>query len=302
MPNFESYAQSIILNHKKARFYHITAPHLPTIHSHHSPLSAHFYGGNGFTTGVYAPLLLALTDIFDISSLAMQGYWYDKPTARKTTREQDADLLIEFLQKTQDRPVIGIAHSQGATATTIACAKCPELFSELFLLEPVSFTKSQYLLYRNVPRSIKLTREPFKSTLTKPTVWESIDTYYQHLREHRAFKRISDEHLKLYAQNSLQRNSEGKFELIFSPEQELANYFDTPFINDALAKIQKDDKVPYTIIMGKPSMFISEKVRASWRNLVPDTRLIELTEYGHLLPIEAPNLCATLIRGIHAKR
>lgn len=259
-------------------------------------IPAHFYGGNGFTVGAYEPLLTNLANSFTISSLAMRGYWYDKPTANKLTREQDAQLLIEFLQKTQDRPVVGIGHSQGATATAIACAKCPELFSQLFLLEPVTFTKTQYFLYSAAPRSLKLTREPFKSTLAKQYHWESVEHYYRHLREHRAFKRICDEHLLIYATNSLEPTDNGKFSLMFSPEQELANYFGTPFINGALEKIEREQKVPYTIMMGKPTMFISQEVRASWAKFIPPSRLITLPEYGHLLPMEAPELCADVIK------
>lgn len=287
MVNFEHYAHTISLAGKSARYYNLpTAARTP----------AHFYGGNGFTTGVYEPLLTALSDTFTISSLAMRGYWYDKPTATKLTREEDADLLIEFLRKTQDRPVIGLGHSQGATATAIAAAKCPDLFSQLFLLEPVTFTKTQYLFYSHAPRSLKMRREPFKSTIAKQAVWESVADYYQYLRAHRAFKRISDAHLNIYAANSLEENSNGKFELIFSPEQELANYFGTPYINHALAKIEKDSKVPYTIVMGKPTMFISEAVRASWAKFIPPSRLICLPEYGHLLPMEAPDVCADIIK------
>ena len=53
--------------------------------------------------------------------------------------------------------------------------------------------------------------------------------------------------------------------------------------------------LPYTILMGKPSIFISQKVRKVWKNLVPTTQIIELSDNGHLLPMEAPVQCANLI-------
>lgn len=286
-PAFEQYSQKLPLHGKSARYYKLPS-------TGNTP--AHFYGGNGFTTGVYEPLLTELSDTFAITSLAMQGYWYDKPNAKKITREQDADALIAFLQATQDRPVVGIGHSQGATATAIAAAKRPELFSQLFLLEPVTFTKRQTMLYELAPQALKMGQEPFKSTLAKQATWKTVADYYQFLRAHRAYKRISDEHLMTYAKNSLQPDSKGKFELIFSPEQELANYFGTPFVNEALQTLEREQKVPYTIVMGKPTMFISEAVRESWAKFIPNERLILLSEYGHLLPMEAPELCADLIK------
>lgn len=222
----------------------------------------------------------------------MRGYWHDLPSLKKLTREQDADILIDFLEKTQDSPIVGIGHSQGATAT--ATAKRPELFSELYLIEPVTFTKSQTLMMNAAPDDLKVGQEPFKSTLAKQTNWESIESYYNYLRAHRPFKRIDDNNLYVFAKNSLVQNEQEQYSLLFDPKQELASYFDTPFVNDALKDLNTLD-VPYTIIVGKPSMFISNEVRKVWEDLVPVERIIELSDNGHLLPMEAPEQCATII-------
>ncbi|WP_315042022.1 alpha/beta fold hydrolase [Faucicola mancuniensis] len=278
--------KSVNINGKNARYYNLSNPN--------ASQTAHFYGGNGFALSTYEPLLNALNQQLNITALTMRGEWIDKPTAEKLTREEDAEVLIEFLQKTQDKPIIAIGHSQGATATTIACAKRPELFSQLFLLEPVTFTKQQTLAYSLAPRLVKMTQEPFKSTKVKQADWQSVDDYYQFLRSHKAYKRISDEYLQLYAKNSLEEK-DGKLTLRFSPEQELANYFSTPFIMDALEKVIADNKVPVNLIIGKPSIFISEEVRATWNEFVPSEQITVLNEYGHLLPLEAPQLCADLI-------
>lgn len=279
--------QCIKLNGKNAKYYNIKNPT--------ASQTAHFYGGNGFALGVYEPLLNDLAQHLNITALTMRGEWYDKPTADKMTREEDADVLIEFLQKTQDKPIIGIGHSQGATATTIAAAKRPDLFSALYLLEPVTFTNQQGKLYSLVPRMVKMTREPFKSTQVKQADWHSVDAYYQFLRRHKAYKRITDEHLLTYAKNSLEAGEQGKLTLRFSPKQELANYFGTPLIMKPLQQLIADNKVPVQLIIGKPSMFISQQVRQMWNKFVPSEQLTVLNDYGHLLPLEAPELCAKLI-------
>lgn len=279
--------KTINLNGKNARYYQLSNPS--------ASQTAHFYGGNGFALGTYHPLLNALSEKLNITALTMRGEWYDKPSKNKLTREEDADVLIEFLQKTQDKPIVGIGHSQGATATTIAAAKRPELFSQLFLLEPVTFTKQQTKLYNFAPRLVKMTQEPFKSTQAKQADWQSVDEYYQFLRNHRAYKRISDEHLLTYAKNSLEQAKNGELTLRFSPQQELANYFGTPFIMDALETVIRDGKLPVNLIIGKPSMFISEQVRQTWATFVPSEQITVLNDYGHLLPLEAPELCAKLI-------
>ena len=279
--------QRINLNGKNAKYYNIKNPT--------ASQTAHFYGGNGFALGVYEPLLSDLAQHLNITALTMRGEWYDKPTETALTREQDADVLIEFLQKTQDKPVIGIGHSQGATATTIAAAKRPDLFSALYLLEPVTFTNQQGKLYSLVPRMVKMTREPFKSTQVKQADWHSVDAYYQFLRRHKAYKRITDEHLLTYAKNSLEAGQSAELTLRFSPKQELANYFGTPLIMKPLQQLIADNKVPVQLIIGKPSMFISQQVRQMWDKFVPNEQMTVLNDYGHLLPLEAPELCAKLI-------
>ena len=279
--------QRINLNGKNAKYYNIKNPT--------ASQTAHFYGGNGFALGVYEPLLSDLAQHLNITALTMRGEWYDKPTADKMTREEDADVLIEFLQKTQDKPIIGIGHSQGATATTIAAAKRPDLFSALYLLEPVTFTNQQGKLYSLVPRMVKMTREPFKSTQVKQANWGSVDAYYQFLRRHKAYKRITDEHLLTYATNSLEAGEQAELTLRFSPKQELANYFGTPLIMKPLQQLIADNKVPVQLIIGKPSMFISQQVRQMWDTFVPKEQMTVLNDYGHLLPLEAPELCAKLI-------
>lgn len=287
----EAFAKRMIIKGQAARYYDLSSLGSVVNFDQQTRPRAHFYGGNGFTVGAYSPLLQALAGQFSFSALAMRGYWYDKPSARCLTRAQDADMLIEFLEKTQDAPIIGIGHSQGATATAIAAAKRPDLFSQLYLIEPVTFTKVQSRLYNLTPRKLKLTREPFKSTLHKQSIWHSIDDYYQHLRMQRAYRRISDVHLQVFAKQSLLVRQDGSYQLIFDPEQELANYFGTPYVDDALKQL----RCPYTLITGKPTLFISDKVRKNWAKFIPNDQIISLPKYGHLLPMEAPELCAQIL-------
>lgn len=278
----------LMISGKNARYFDFSA----NFSAQEKP-TAHFYGGNGFPVGCYLPLIEQLQSNFDLTSLALRGYWLDKPTANKLTREEDADVLIKFLEKTQDKPVIGIGHSQGATATAIAAAKRPELFSKLYLIEPVTFTKAQTWAYNLLPRALKMTQEPFKSTQAKQNNWQSVADYLAHLRALKAFRRIDDKHLQIFAEHSLTKTNNG-YQLIFEPKQELANYFGTPFIDDAL-KTLSQQQIPFTLILGKPTLFVSQKVRNNWQHFISNEQIITLNDFGHLLPMEAPEICAQLI-------
>lgn len=287
----EAYTNRIKLAGKQARYYDLHQLNQAAKIESNKRQPAHFYGGNSFTVGAYTPLLTKLSSDFELTSLALRGYWYDKPQEHRLTRAQDADMLIEFLEKTQDKPIVGIGHSQGATATAIAAAKRPDLFSQLYLIEPVTFTKKQSMFYNLLPHQFLLRRQPFKSTLTKQSNWSSIHDYYEYLRGQRAYKRISDAHLQVFAEQSLVANADGSYTLMFAPEQELANYFGAPHIDAALKKLS----CPYTLITGKPTLFINPKVRKQWQRFVPDSSIISLPDYGHLLPMEAPEICAQII-------
>lgn len=301
---FQQYEKNILLGDKQARYYEFPdSESMQSASDKAEKPAAHFYGGNGFVTGVYQPLISELSQQFKVTSLAMRGYWPDLPTEKIMTREQDADWLIEFLEQTQTGPIIGIGHSQGATATAMAAAKRPDLFSALYLIDPVTFTKKQSLLFNRIPRLALQTQEPFKSTKLKPADWSSVEAYYQSLRQNRAYKRISDEHLKTFAENSLipKEDGESGFSLLFKPKQELASYFGTPYLTPALKKLNKK-KLPYYLILAKPSIFNSYKVRQSWKDVVPLQNKIVLSDYGHLLPLEAPKACAEVIANFEQSR
>ncbi|MEN6670056.1 hypothetical protein AAJP47_06755 [Psychrobacter sp. B38] len=93
----QTFERIIDLEGKNARYYDLSD--LGQKDKNAKSIPAHFYGGNGFAAGVYMPLLSKLSARFDISSLAMRGYWQDLPTLKKLTREQDAEVLIAFLEK-----------------------------------------------------------------------------------------------------------------------------------------------------------------------------------------------------------
>ena len=161
----EAFTHRINISGKQARYYNLSQLNSSIQSNAASRVpAAHFYGGNSFTVGTYKPLLQALSTNFDISSLALRGYWYDKPQRRRLTREQDAEMLIEFLEKTQNKPVVGIGHSQGATATAIATAMRPDIFFTVIFNRACDiYQKTSSGLYNLLPRKVLLNREPLKA-------------------------------------------------------------------------------------------------------------------------------------------
>ena len=92
------------------------------------------------------------------------------------------------------------------------------------------------------------------------------------------------------------------YSLLFKPKQELASYFGTPYVTPALKKLNKK-KVPYYLILAKPSIFNSNKVRQSWKGLVPiQNRIVFCQITAIFFLLEAPKACAEVIANFEQSR
>ncbi len=253
---------------------------------------AHFYGANGFPLGTYSEFLKQLSTQFKLTCLSLRACWPNIGKApQQTNWEQYADDLIIFLEQKFREPIVGIGHSQGATATIIAASKRPELFKSLILIEPASVTQIMSTTLKLTPYFFKITQQPFKSALEKNDIWESREAFYQNCRKNKAYKRISDKVLTDFAEFGLRPIENGKFTLTFSSEWELSNYLLAPSIWKYLRKV----KIPIQVIAGKPSLFFSQKIREKWKQVSSNSSIMVNEDYGHLFPLEAPKICAEMI-------
>jgi len=251
-----------------------------------------FYPANGFPIGTYSEFLKQLSPNFKLTCLSLRACWPNIGKApKKTNWEQYADDLIVFLEKNFQEPIVGIGHSQGATASIIAASQRPDLFKSLIVIEPAFVIKTWAYLIRITPYFIKKTKQPFKGALEKKDIWGSRKDFYEHCRKEKAYKRISDHVLKDFAEFGLQPTRDGKFELTFSSKWELSNYLLATSIWKYLRKV----KIPIQVIAGKPSMFFSQKLREKWKRISPNSSMEVNNQFGHLFPLEAPEICAEMI-------
>lgn len=273
---FQQY--ELILNNELATYFQTNS----------NQADAHFFGGNGLPMGVYLPFLTLLSKEFRISSLAFRASWKNAP---KQTRQVKWSIytndLINFIETTYAQPIIGIGHSQGANATLMAASQRPDLFKALYLFDPVCVTKFDQIKSSLIPYFIKKRFEPFKSSLRKKSIWKSPEAYFQYLQKAKGYKRISEQNLKLLARESLILDNNGRYKLIFPRDWETANYALPINFDKALRNLS----LPYKIILGKPSLFVSPKVRANWNKFAKKNIIIN-SNYGHLIPLEAPTFCA----------
>lgn len=204
-----------------------------------------------------------------------------------------ADDLIAYLDQRISEPIVGIGHSQGATATIIAASKRPDLFSKIIVVEPASVSPFISKLVRVVPPWFKMNFEPWKSAAKKQDVWDSKAEFFEQCRANRAFRRFSDEALTNYVEHGLKSLDNGKVTLAFPKAWEVVNYGLPPYIIKYVKKVQ----TPMRVVAGKPSVFLDEKVLDKWKSVSPNSSIVVEKEYGHLFPLEAPKVCANLMLG-----
>lgn len=274
--------KTIQLGEQKAQYLNISG----------SGEDALFYSANGFPLGTYTEFLNQLSAKFNLTCLSPRACWPNIGMPEKQTNwELYADDLIAFVEQKFSKPITVIGHSQGATAAIIAASKRPELFKSLIVIEPASVSTSLGFIIKQSPYFLKKHFQPFKSGLQKQEVWESREMFYDYYRKHKAYKRFPDKVLKDYAEYGLKPMDKGGYTLAFSSKWETSNYTLAPTIWKYLKKV----KIPIQVIAGKPSLFFTNDIREKWMKLSKNSSLVVNESFGHLFPLEAPEICASSI-------
>ncbi len=254
--------------------------------------NAHFYPASGFPVDSYQPFLTKLAEKLHISSLHLRPTWQNSGKLPKNRSWQlYADDLINYLEATIDEPIIAIGHSLGSSSTVMATIKRPDLFKALVLIESTQVPKLTSKLIKLAPKKLLKHFNPAKNCHLKQDTFHSKDEFYNIYRSNRAYKRISDENLQIFAEHALQKNSNGTFSLVYKKDWETISYMAPPFIMEDLCKID----IPTVAVRGKPSVFLSEDSWKLWQQKRPKVIFKENLAYGHLFPLEAPETCATLV-------
>jgi len=262
-----------------------------------SKTKAHFYAANGYPVQVYEPLMKLLGESFQLEALHNRAQWPNIGQPKKTVRWQTyANDLIHFLDSRNGSsvasPIIGIGHSMGATSTIFAAAKRPDLFSQLILIEPAALTQKNSMLMNSIPLSLRRKYiQPGKSTLTRRNRWQDRSVLRSQVGKWKSLAGISPGNLDSFA-NHLVADKGDEVGLAFPREWEAHNYFHPSSIWSKLKKVQ----CPITVIRSEAGMFFDESMWAYWKKLRPQDHVEYIPGYGHLLPLQAPELCADIIK------
>ncbi len=240
----------------------------------------------------YAPFLSAVGDSYHLKALAMRPLWQGAPPPNPR-REWDlfADDLIEWIEATQNAPVLAMGHSIGAATTAMAAVKRPDLFKGLVLIEPSGVTRRIRLLLKLLPYRLRQTKGPAAEVLSGPTHWPNLASAFAHYRASKAYRRFDDATLRGLIEALTVPDGTG-IKLEYPRNWEAHLYATPPLILPPLKRLT----VPTEVIIGKPSLFMDPSIARSLRDSRPDMTFQSLPDYGHLLPLEAPTKVAAAAR------
>lgn len=200
-----------------------------------------FSPANGIPWQSYQCFFQQFNNQFCFSGIDSRGAWPQQiQPPKKFSWHQYADDLITFIEATHTQPVIGMGHSLGGVIVLLAAKKKPELFSKLVAIDPASLP-SAYLdfFFHKMPQWAAFKMVPWmKRTHHRQQLWESRQAFYENYRNHRTYKRFTDQALHDYAQYGLRKTESGKFKLVFNPHWESLNFRRVMFLWKALKGVE----------------------------------------------------------------
>jgi pimeloyl-ACP methyl ester carboxylesterase len=253
----------------------------------------HIAHANGFPPKTYNSLIENLTSDHRVIAMDLRPLWANSDHQNFKNWETAADDLIRFLDQQKHEGIIGVGHSFGGIITLIASVKRPKLFKKIVLIEPVVLPSWVYWMTKVLPKPILKKVNPIvKKTLVRTTKWPSREKAFEQFRAKKIFSKIADKELWDYVNAATVPTKNEGFELRFKREWEAQIYmtFSSQWKNiDSVS-------IPYLTLKGETSDTITPGVWKKWQGRKCHGKLIEIPEYGHLLPLEAPDKSAEIIR------
>lgn len=257
---------------------------------------AHMAPANGFPPQVYAPLLQHLAD--QLAPFALVPYAMRAPIPPPPRLEWVAlaDEMAHHLQARGARDLIGLGHSLGGVLTLMAAVRHPGLFRTLVLMDPV-FLPPWALLGM---RALRIVGQEHRFYLAQAARrrrrrFPNPETARTRYRTRALFRHWHPAALDAYIQHGLRPRDDGQVELAYDPAWEAAIFARVPV--DVWSWVHRAARqgLPTTILYGEHSEIYRDRVLRRLRRVWPTARLVRISGYGHMFPMEAPARTAQAI-------
>lgn len=252
----------------------------------------HFYHANGFPVSVYIPFMEKLTKDFRVLGMGQRGQ--DSQTKGNTSWHRAGLDLIDFLDKKQLGPIIGVGHSIGAVATMFAAAKRPDLFEKLVLIDPVLLPyKYIFLMWLIKIIGKKDLFVLAKRARKRRNFWTTRQEAYDYFKDKSLFKNFEKEFLNSYITYGLKdtENKDG-VELLCPPEAEARIFENYPL---GVWAWPKKLKTKTLLIRAEYSDVLFDYTEKRFLKKSSCSKAYLVKGAGHLIPMERSDEIAAQI-------
>ena len=209
-----------------------------------------------------------------------------------------ADDIEQLLRKLDLHGVVGVGHSIGGYLVACAAARQREHFKHLVLIDPVILPRQQYVDRFEHPGGFDTARNPASKRKSR---WRDAGEMYQRFHNRPPFDRWQTQILRDYCEHALREvPGESELQLACDPLHEAAIYMrqkGNEIIYDLLPRLT----LPVTLLRAAsdPENFYNFTASPTWPGLadaLPNAREIYLPGMSHFIPMEDPDLVASVIR------
>ena len=249
---------------------------------------------NGFCAGMWDEVASVLRQSYRVVGLDSRGHGDSDVPAPPDAYVWDefvADLVAlgEVLvpELGSGRPAWAIGHSFGGTVSMVAAATRPDLFGRVAMLDPVLIPPE----VKNLPERAERVNSMADAARKRRHVWPSREAVRTSWQTRPPFEHWTSAALDLYLQEGLRNRGDGQVELKCSGEVEAAVFGNRSHWD--LWKMAERLSVPALLLFAARGHFVRE-VTDELARRAHDLRVVDVAA-GHLLPMEAPGLVASLL-------
>ena len=187
-----------------------------------------------------------------------------------------------------DKPRL-VGHSMGGGVCVLAHRLIPDLAKKMILIEPILLPEHRYL------KPLALENHPLaRQAIRRKNHWRNLDEAEAYLRSKPLFHHWDQEMLELYLKNGMATGPDGGLKLACSPRGEAAIFMGGIAENPwpLLPKIS----CPVLILEGENSESRVMLNLAKAADLLPNGEHRLISDAGHLIPMEKPQLITEIMR------
>ena len=253
----------------------------------------HFAHATGFNAITYRDLFKAVDSRIDLIALDSRGHGKStaaaEPRSLRSWRGYERDLAA-FLRG-RNAPTTLAGHSMGGTVSAQVAAEHPDMVDSLVLIEPVLLDPRQRWKVVLAQALGLAKRLPIAQAAARRIMeFDSRDAAIENFVGKGPFRTWGRASIEAYIDGGTVPSASGGVRLSCDRQWESRTFSvatNNPF--DYIRKIQ----CPITLIVGGKGSTCPQSSRDAFMKLQPGTRLIELADASHFVPMEHPDLVIT---------